>query len=620
MGQIVGLNAKCKRTNLNAIGSVPTPANGELILVSTDNSMTSDGQGNFDRYIKGDGTTAAAALELKRLDKWVISEGSINYVEGHYYNSNGAVRDSVNYGYTEEYIPISPNTAYSFNPGATCSAYIVQYTSEKEIGTKLLLNAVPKNFTSAADAYYLRVSFLLAQVENVWLKDAFGDIIWQPVTPENVADATTFNSRITQLEEELGESEVETKVITTYTPSCLIMADSTNADFGNVVSYNNADYAVSPFIDIAGYNKLSVTTLTSTAQAGAGTVLYNANKEPLVGYYKAVAPSIFTVSAIIPEEAAYIRITNWSGSFSTGSVRLRLWDTLKEFTVRKTAELDGRINALESSGGIPSGLTQYEYVGEKISLIPKFAISAYMSFSLTGTGQGGANFGDYYFVGVGGNSVLNVFNLSTKTKIGTISLEAVDITNCHGNTLTFSNQYHTDGDEFPILYICSGYALNSNTKMYGYRIVNNNDVWSATLVHTITLANSTWTDAVIDNIRQKLWIKDVTTWYCVDMPQYANGDATIDLSEATPEFSYSSYEGSAQGHFFYNDKIYFGSGIPGSENVSRLYVLNTSTGKCDSDINLLPILGTSHEPENVFVYNGHLFVASRHNAFRMYFE
>ena len=68
MGQIVGLKAKPKRCNLNALGSVPTPAAGEYILVSYDNSMTADGQGNFDRYIIGDGRTATTALELKYLD------------------------------------------------------------------------------------------------------------------------------------------------------------------------------------------------------------------------------------------------------------------------------------------------------------------------------------------------------------------------------------------------------------------------------------------------------------------------------------------------------------------------------------------------------------------------
>ena len=68
MGQIVGLNAKCKRANLNALSLVPTPANGEIILVSSDNSMNAAGQGNFDCYIEGDGQKAATALELKKID------------------------------------------------------------------------------------------------------------------------------------------------------------------------------------------------------------------------------------------------------------------------------------------------------------------------------------------------------------------------------------------------------------------------------------------------------------------------------------------------------------------------------------------------------------------------
>ena len=68
MGQIVGLNAKCKRANLNALSQVGTPALGEYVLVSTDNSMNADGQGNFDAYIMGDGTTSANSLELKKVD------------------------------------------------------------------------------------------------------------------------------------------------------------------------------------------------------------------------------------------------------------------------------------------------------------------------------------------------------------------------------------------------------------------------------------------------------------------------------------------------------------------------------------------------------------------------
>lgn len=68
MGQIVSNAAKPKRCNANQLSQVPTPAAGEYILVSSDNSMTADGQGNFDCYIEGNGTDAATALELKKIN------------------------------------------------------------------------------------------------------------------------------------------------------------------------------------------------------------------------------------------------------------------------------------------------------------------------------------------------------------------------------------------------------------------------------------------------------------------------------------------------------------------------------------------------------------------------
>ena len=66
MGQIVSNAAKPKRCNSNRLSQVPTPAAGEHILVSSDNSMNAAGQGYFDSYIIGDGTTAATSLELHK--------------------------------------------------------------------------------------------------------------------------------------------------------------------------------------------------------------------------------------------------------------------------------------------------------------------------------------------------------------------------------------------------------------------------------------------------------------------------------------------------------------------------------------------------------------------------
>lgn len=71
MGQIIGGAAKPKRCNLNKLSQLGTPAAGEYILVSSDNSMNAAGQGNFDCYIVGNGTKAATELELKIIADFV---------------------------------------------------------------------------------------------------------------------------------------------------------------------------------------------------------------------------------------------------------------------------------------------------------------------------------------------------------------------------------------------------------------------------------------------------------------------------------------------------------------------------------------------------------------------
>jgi hypothetical protein len=68
MGQIIGGAAKPKRCNINQLSQLRTPASGEHILVSSDNSMNAAGQGNFDCYIEGNGRDAATALELKKIN------------------------------------------------------------------------------------------------------------------------------------------------------------------------------------------------------------------------------------------------------------------------------------------------------------------------------------------------------------------------------------------------------------------------------------------------------------------------------------------------------------------------------------------------------------------------
>lgn len=162
MGQIVGLNAKCKRANLNTLGSVPTPAAGEHILVSSDNSMNAAGQGNFDCYIEGDGTKAATALELKSLADVTPTSGSKNSVtsdgvwsslftenitteeitdpstdtrviKGAYINGNGQIVSYSTYCYTKPFFVKSGNVV-TLKIRAGSTSYLNKATGADDAG------------------------------------------------------------------------------------------------------------------------------------------------------------------------------------------------------------------------------------------------------------------------------------------------------------------------------------------------------------------------------------------------------------------------------------------------------------------------------------------------------
>lgn len=68
MGQIVSSAAKPKRCNKNQLSQLGVLAAGLHVLVSSDNSMNAAGQGNFDCYIIGNGTTAATSLPLHKIE------------------------------------------------------------------------------------------------------------------------------------------------------------------------------------------------------------------------------------------------------------------------------------------------------------------------------------------------------------------------------------------------------------------------------------------------------------------------------------------------------------------------------------------------------------------------
>lgn len=147
MGQIVGLKAKPKRCNLQSLSSLGTPAAGEYILVSSDNSMNAAGQGNFDCYIIGDGTTAATALELKMVNPEIYeTTPHFEELDLDLYTNNAKFINSSNAwatqtGATSINIPVSAGETTIITSNSSYGAIIAFLRSNTSVGTAVDFSA-----------------------------------------------------------------------------------------------------------------------------------------------------------------------------------------------------------------------------------------------------------------------------------------------------------------------------------------------------------------------------------------------------------------------------------------------------------------------------------------------
>lgn len=288
---------------------------------------------------------------------------------------------------------------------------------------------------------------------------------------------------------------------------------------------------------------------------------------------------------------------------------------------KKADELDSKVTKIEGYAFMPS------------SYIPiKEGYETYMS--ITGS-QGSALSGNFFFQGFSNHDKLGLYNLATKTKVQDISLPTLSNSRTHCNTMSFGGAKYDSSDDFPLLYICSGYtdtAFVSTSEVYVIRIVGTSGSYTSSLIQTITLdfgITNGWTEFVVDPIKNRAWINGsgIATYICVDLPSTSNSDVTIDNNTTIIDkfdrkpftLGISTYS-SAQGRFFYHNRIYWVSGAPdlSGEGEDALYIVvdNTLT-HCTEAIVPLQNFGLSngtsitYEPESCFIWNDDFYVAYR---------
>lgn len=278
-------------------------------------------------------------------------------------------------------------------------------------------------------------------------------------------------------------------------------------------------------------------------------------------------------------------------------------------------------NMVNVPSPIPSGLTQYPYKGVSIDMATQrnFAVQQIKTLSNYHTWQGGDCFGDYLFMFTENNTTCWVINMSTGQQLQAIEIPSNQrgfVSNCHCDTVNFGSQYYDETDEFPLIYVSTGWGYNGYSGALVYRIIvteeNGQSSYSLELLQTIKFpvaSGSFSVFAVGENNDAYIILKDGREIHHINMPQLSEGQEVIidysnDLNvynaQAAPNYPLQQAK-------FLNGKILR---VAGSQNSGKLFSLNLYSGTYDVNISLTSA-GITQEPEAIFVWNDLLCIVCR---------
>lgn len=271
-------------------------------------------------------------------------------------------------------------------------------------------------------------------------------------------------------------------------------------------------------------------------------------------------------------------------------------------------------------------VTNQQYIWKGINVQPgqfltvtKTQVASITSVQL----QGSACYGDYLLGFTGPNTTAWLWDLSTSSLVQTISIPASErgfVSDCHSNTVNFGTEFYDPGDEFPLVYVSTGYNDGNYSGALVYRIVKNGGVYSLVLVQTLKFPGTEWTEFVTAGaycyVQKEVGGSE--TYYKFPMPTLQDGSEVIfDYSEAISTSSLGGkpawYAGSQrQGRVYHGGKLYYVSGVPPSETL-LLIQADLEQGVKEVEINLAEVSITA-EPEAAFFWGNKLCIAFWQNA------
>ena len=281
-------------------------------------------------------------------------------------------------------------------------------------------------------------------------------------------------------------------------------------------------------------------------------------------------------------------------------------------------------------------------ISHNLSAQDSLAFTHFMDMPGRSYSQGGACYGKYLFVGMGGNRQMDVYDLERKVQVGTMSTGCTDA-RCHANTLNFGSRRYKQDDEFPLLYVSSGSTTSQDSEtsnVYVYRIERQSRQsqkdtianFHCSLVQTISFTGlGDWVECSVDADHDSLW---VATWmngkraflpYAV--PDAHQSKVTLTMTEEAREHAILVDNirvlGHPQGQFCKDGHIYIPAGMPGE--VPYLAMVSLAQRNYDYVVNLYEVdgfdkhlhRGNDWEQEYIFSYDGDYYLGFRHFIYRL---
>lgn len=266
--------------------------------------------------------------------------------------------------------------------------------------------------------------------------------------------------------------------------------------------------------------------------------------------------------------------------------------------------------------------TMLDYDGEKITLDAKCDYKNIFNLRDAGVyNQGAAIYGNYLFAFHTGNTIVDVYDLTTNTLVQTINVSENPQGENHANNADFGVDFADESDIFPLLYV----TTNTNDEIWVYRVsgtIGNLVMTKQQIINLDVVGNGIWgiSSFAVDKENKKIvfaGFKNANYDVSVNNPivigwfELPPIDSDQQIAIADTHYNTAPWIYAIQGIFARAGKVYVAFG---NTHVSAgICIYDYNCGILTNKIKIeTSLFGDYFEPEGLCYYNNSIIMTSQH--------